>query len=67
MGKSVNSQTKKLIYHVDNLARQKQRPYRNIYIGRERERHEILLIDSDDSMAGIKLVDLHEFTERFGL
>jgi hypothetical protein len=61
MGKSVNSQTKKLIYH------EKQRPYRNIYIGRERERHEILLIDSDDSMAGIKLVDLHEFTERFGL
>ena len=37
------------------------------YLGRERERHELLLIDSDDSMAGIKLVDLREFTRRVGL
>jgi hypothetical protein len=36
------------------------------YLGRERERHEILLIDSDDSMAGIKLVDVHELTQRLG-
>jgi hypothetical protein len=37
-------------------------------VGCEGERHEILLIDSNDSMAGIKLVDLgHEFTQRFGL
>jgi hypothetical protein len=25
----------------------------------------LLTIGSDDSMAGIKLVDLHEFTQRF--
>jgi hypothetical protein len=35
---------------------------RNTYIGCEHEHHEILLIESDDSVAGIKHVDLRPAT-----
>ena len=37
------------------------------YLGCECERHEILLVDSDDSTTRIKLVNFHEFTQGFGL
>ena len=36
-------------------------------MGCECERHEIPLVDSDDSMTRIKLVNLHEFAQGFGL
>jgi hypothetical protein len=68
MGKSINSQTKKLLTHFKNyFGLSKTATYRNTYIGCECESHEIRLVDSDDSMTGIKLVDLHEFTQGFGL
>ena len=47
------------------MAYQKQQPYGTempTYLDYECERHEILLVDSDDSMIRIKLVNLHEFT-----
>ena len=63
MGKSINLQTKKLT-HFKNYFGLSKTAYRNTYIGCECERHEIRLVDSDDSMTGIKMVNLHEFTGR---
>ena len=67
MGKSINSQTKKLTHFKNYFGLSKTATYGNTYIGCECERHEIRLVDSDDSMTGIKFVNLHEFTQGFGL
>ena len=66
MGKSINSQTKKLTHSKNYFGLSKTATYRNTYIGRECELHEIRLVDSDDSMTGIKLVNLHDSPRDLG-